>query len=122
MGKIQGADDWVLLAVVHAGRGGPLPGADTESLAIMSYLVALEPAGSTDRAEWFDFARALCTNLPQLQRDGDPKWREVRLGSQPDVGWPYSQQAAQALHACANTSSPAPPGPSAAAANSSSTP
>jgi len=46
-------------------------------------------------------AQTLCAQLPALQRDGHPKWREVQADLQLEVGWPYAAEAERALRGCA---------------------
>ena len=47
------------------------------------------------------FARSLCKNLPILQTEGHPKWRDVEL-TLPDLGagWEYYAPVAKVLRSC----------------------
>lgn len=90
-----------LPASVRAG------GADTPSLAVMSFLVAADSRGDTAADERIaGFARSLCDSLPQLRRDGHPKWRDVQPALKVDVGWPYAASAEAAWRACAGDFQP----------------
>ena len=85
---------------VHATAEFPWRGPDMETLAVMSFLVALDPPSHAEDSLLRGVAQALCANLPALRLNGDPKWRQVQLGSQPEAGWPYSRPAQAAFRAC----------------------
>jgi TRAP-type uncharacterized transport system substrate-binding protein len=69
-----------------------------ETLGVVTFLVA--SAGETGSAK---LAQALCGHLPELRRDGHPKWREVRPGMQLPTGLPSALDAAQARRACVSS-------------------
>jgi uncharacterized protein len=87
-------------AVVRAASYRAWLDEDTRTLAVRSFLVTSD---YTDKAS-FDrirvFAGSLCRNLPVLQRDGHPKWREVRPDLGLEVGLPYSAPAFAAFYSC----------------------
>lgn len=62
-------------------------GAAATTPAVMSYLVASggDAAGADRLAA---MAQALCRELPRLQKQGHPAWRDVRPTAQLDTGWP----------------------------------
>lgn len=69
----------------------------THTLGMVSFLVVADAAPpGLDR-----LARALCARLPALQRDGHPKWREVRPALQLPVGLPAAAEAQAGLRDCA---------------------
>lgn len=80
---------------------GPWRGQTVETLAVMSYLVALDPPDHSEDLQLTAIAQALCADLPALRLQGDERWRQVALGSHPDVGWPYSTRAQEAFRDCA---------------------
>lgn len=77
---------------------------DTEALATMAFLVTTARVDEAEAAFVGRLARVLCTRLPQLQRTGDPQWREVAPALRLPVGWPYSASATRAFKACADPS------------------
>lgn len=83
--------------------------AATPTLSVMSYLVtgATRPlhagmTGATDTpGELARMVELLCRHLPVLQRDGHPKWRELRAaGEQEEARWPYAAEAQRLLQGC----------------------
>jgi TRAP-type uncharacterized transport system substrate-binding protein len=71
------------------------------TVGAMAFLVS---DGQRDDAESQTLVRlvdALCRVLPQLRREGDPKWREVRAGQQLDTGWPVLPATDAAWRRCA---------------------
>lgn len=57
--------------------------------AVMSYLVA-SGDGDVGAEQLTAMAQALCRELPQLQRQGHPAWRDLRPRAQTDTGWPVA--------------------------------
>ncbi|HEU4459341.1 MAG TPA: TAXI family TRAP transporter solute-binding subunit, partial [Methylibium sp.] len=98
----------MLTAQLDAGADAGPDAPTTPTLAVMSFLVAgggRAEAGAAGAAPSVDVGRvaaALCRQLPTLQRDGHPKWREVRPDLQLDAGWPYAAEAQGALRNCAS--------------------
>lgn len=72
----------------------------TSTLGAMAFLVADGPVDPAAAQALGALAAALCRELPALQRDGHPKWRELRPGVTFDAGLPYLPQAAEAIRAC----------------------
>jgi TRAP-type uncharacterized transport system substrate-binding protein len=75
-------------------------GAAATTPAVMSYLVASgdDDAGADRLAT---MARALCRELPQLQKQGHPAWRDVRPTAQLDTGWPVVHAFRSIVSRCA---------------------
>jgi hypothetical protein len=67
------------------------------TLSVMSFLVA--PAAADAQAV-AAAARALCAALPDLKRDGHPKWRELQPGLELPTAWPQAPAAAEAMRTC----------------------
>jgi hypothetical protein len=67
------------------------------TLSVMSFLVA--PAAADTQAVGAA-AGALCAALPDLKRDGHPKWRELQPGLELPSAWPQAPAAAEAMRAC----------------------
>jgi len=74
---------------------------DVPTFAMGVYLVTFDYQVPETRTALTRFARSLCENLPVLQREGHPKWREVDL-STPVLsrGWKYYEPTEKELHAC----------------------
>lgn len=74
-------------------------GAAATTPAVMSYLVASggDVAGADRLAA---MAQALCRELPQLQKQGHPAWRDVRPTAQLDTGWPVVHAFRATLSRC----------------------
>ena len=67
--------------------------------AVMSYLVASgDAAADADRLD--AMAQALCRELPQLQKQGHPAWRDLRPRAQLDTGWPVLQTFRSTVSRC----------------------
>ena len=80
--------------------------ADVPTLASMAFLVttaAPDPARADTLAR---LAEALCRSLPALQRDGDPKWRQVRPGTPLPIPVPYALAESAAWDGCTPASAP----------------
>jgi hypothetical protein len=67
------------------------------TLSVMSFLVA--PAAA-DAPGVGAAARALCDALPDLKRDGHPKWRELQPGLELPTAWPQATAAAAVMRSC----------------------
>lgn len=89
-----------LPATVRATAYRPWLAQDTPTLAVMSFLVTSDTADRAEAEHLGTFVRTLCANLPALQRDGHPKWREVQPGLQLPAGWPYAAPAEEAFRSC----------------------
>jgi uncharacterized protein len=89
-----------LPVTVHAASYRAWLSEDTPTLGVMAFLVTsdLHDAGTAERLG--AFAQSLCRNLPALQRNGHPKWREVSPGVQLEAGWPYSAAAEAGFRSC----------------------
>jgi hypothetical protein len=57
-------------------------GTTVTSLASMNFLVATRPANARETERLGMLTTSLCRHLGKLQREGDPKWREVQAGLQ----------------------------------------
>jgi hypothetical protein len=80
-------------------QAGAAKGKVTTTPAVMSYLVA-SGAADADADRLRAMARALCTELPRLRRQGHPKWRELKPTAQLDTGWPVVWPFQSALSRC----------------------
>lgn len=95
-------------------RSASINGLSTQAVAVptvgaMAFLVS---DGQRDEAQEQTLVRlvdSLCRVLPQLRRDGDPKWRELRPGQQLDTGWPVLRATESAWGRCAATASASAP-------------
>jgi len=67
--------------------------------AVMSYLVA-SGDGDVGAEQLTTMAQALCRELPQLQRQGHPAWRDLRPRAQTDTGWPVAGAFRSTLSRC----------------------
>ena len=92
------------LATIHARSYPTWLAADVPTLSVMSFLFTTERHDETMAPELAAFAHALCTNLPRLQAEGHPKWREVALGERFGLHWPFARSTARAFSGCANAS------------------
>jgi hypothetical protein len=79
---------------------GWLDAAGAPTLAVMAFLAAPQLGDGVAAGPLKDVVRALCVQLPVLQRSGHPKWREVQPGLQLNVGWPAAGAAAEAWRHC----------------------
>ncbi|MEP7100531.1 MAG: TAXI family TRAP transporter solute-binding subunit [Burkholderiales bacterium] len=75
-------------------------GAATPTLAAMSFLVTTGTPDADAAKALAQLSASLCRHLPELQRDGDAKWRELRAGLQLGTGWPQAGVAGAAWRAC----------------------
>lgn len=96
----QRAVESYLPAVVRAAHHRAWLAEDTPTLAAMTFLVQFNHADQSTTERLSAFTQSLCRNLPQLRRDGHPKWREVQADLQLEVGWEYSATAQSALRSC----------------------
>ena len=83
-----------------AAYPGWLDAAGVPTLAVMAFLVAPQLGDGAAAGRMENVVRALCVQLPALQRSGHPKWREVQPGLQLNVGWPVAGFAADAWRRC----------------------
>ncbi len=79
------------------------------TLASMTFLVANAAPDAGQSAALVHLAQSICRVLPALQRDADPKWREVQPGLQLDTGWPADRLTAAAWRACSGAAPPSTP-------------
>ena len=70
-----------LPATLARPGGSPVP-----TLASLSFLVATGAGGASLTARLSQLTDSLCLQLPRLQRNGDPAWRQVQAGLQPPIG------------------------------------
>lgn len=96
----QRAVESYLPAVVRAAHHRAWLAEDTPTLAAMTFLVQFNHADQSTSERLSAFTQSLCRSLPQLRRDGHPKWREVQADLQLEVGWAYSATAQSALRSC----------------------
>lgn len=68
--------------------------------AVMSYLVASGDADANADERLAALAQALCRELPQLQKQGHPAWRDLRPRAQLDTGWPVAQSFRLTVSRC----------------------
>jgi len=97
-----------LPATLHASAGSELPRSDLPTIGVMSFLVTYGPHDDASDRQLEPVARALCTQLPALRRQGHPKWREVQLGLHLDTGWTDWPPTARASAHCDNRLAPEP--------------
>jgi uncharacterized protein len=82
---------------------------DLPGLATTVYLVTYGPRRDEDDARLARFAKAWCRQLPRMQNEGLPLWREVELAPgalKPE--WHYARTAAAELAACSGSATPVP--------------
>lgn len=74
---------------------------DVTTLSIKALLVTYNYEKEATRKSLSNFAEAMCANFGNLQAQGHPKWKEVRL-ELPTLGkgWKYFQPMEQALRSC----------------------
>jgi len=74
---------------------------DIPGAAVKAFLVTYDYTLGTSVDKLGKFARSLCENLPRLQAEGHPKWREVQMAL-PDLprGWLYYPPMQRELKAC----------------------
>lgn len=75
----------------------------TPTLASLQFLIVRGTPDDAQSAAITAMTRTLCQRLPALQRDGDPKWRDVRPGLQLPTPWPEAPAAAVAWRDCASS-------------------
>jgi hypothetical protein len=78
--------------------------ADVPGLAVKALLVTYDYSYKQTTDHMTGFARAFCKNLPILQTEGHPKWRDVEL-TLPDLGagWAYYAPVERVLRSCPTT-------------------
>lgn len=76
---------------------------DVPGLSIKALLVTYDYSYKPTIEHLSGFARSLCKNLPILQTEGHPKWRDVEL-TMPDLGagWAYYAPVERVLRTCSN--------------------
>lgn len=97
-------------AAVRASSYPNLLDEDLPALAATVYLVAYGPRRDPDEARLTRLAQAWCKELPRLQGEGQPLWREVGLAPvelKPE--WHYARTAARELAACSGAAAPLHP-------------
>lgn len=74
---------------------------DVQGLSVKALLVTYDYAYKPTTEHMAGFARSLCRNLPILQTEGHPKWRDVEW-TLPDLGagWEYYAPIARILREC----------------------
>jgi TRAP transporter TAXI family solute receptor len=78
-------------------------GADVPTLSVQAYLVTYDYGLRATVGDLTRFADALCANFDQLQAQGHPKWKQVRLELPPlGPGWRYFAPMEKRLRACAS--------------------
>ena len=74
---------------------------DLPALSVTTLLVTYNYSQEFNKARLARFAGALCEQLPLLQKDGHPVWRQVTLKLPPlGAGWSYYPPTEQALRSC----------------------
>jgi hypothetical protein len=96
-----------LPTLVRAANYGAWLREDTPTLATMAFLVSTGEANPEAASRLEMLAHSLCRTLPDLRRNGHPKWREVQPGFEVDAGWPYSSFAKTAFQSCQKPQNPA---------------
>jgi TRAP-type uncharacterized transport system substrate-binding protein len=82
---------------------------DMPALAATIYLVSYGPRRDEDDARLSRFARAWCKQLPRMQSEGSPQWREVELApAELKPEWHYARTAIQETTRCSGTATPLP--------------
>jgi len=86
---------------VHAASYPNLLDEDLPALATTVYLVTYGPRRAEDDARLARLARAWCKQLPRMQAEGNPLWREAALApAELKPEWHYATTAADELAAC----------------------
>jgi len=82
---------------------------DVPGLSIKALLVTYDYSYKPTVEHLSGFAKSLCKNLPILQTEGHPKWRDVEL-TMPDLGagWAYYAPVERILRSCAAGNSKPP--------------
>lgn len=74
---------------------------DVPTLSVQAYLVTYDYGLRSTVNDLTRFADALCTNFDQLQAQGHPKWKQVKLDLPPlGPGWRYFPPMEKRLRAC----------------------
>ncbi len=96
-------------AAVRAASYPNLLGEDMPALAATIYLVTYGPRRDEDDARLARFARAWCKQLPRMQAEGHPLWREVELApAELKPEWHYARTAVQETARCSGSATPLP--------------
>ncbi len=76
--------------------------ADLPSLSVKTFLATYDYDLKTTKDSLVRLAKSLCTNLPVLQKEGHPKWRQVtlQLPERLPEGWRYYPPTKQELDRC----------------------
>jgi uncharacterized protein len=76
---------------------------DMPAFSVRTYLVTRDAERQLTQTSLVQFAKALCANLPLLQAQGHPKWRQVSLQLPPlGRGWRYLPVTEYELRQCAS--------------------
>ncbi|MGJ7489791.1 TAXI family TRAP transporter solute-binding subunit [Variovorax sp. ZT4R33] len=76
--------------------------ADVPTLSVQAYLVTYDYGLRSTVGDLVRFADSLCASFDQLQSQGHPKWKQVRLELPPlGRGWRYFAPMEKRLRACA---------------------
>jgi uncharacterized protein len=95
-------------ATVRAANYPNLLSEDTLGIAVKAFLVTYNYSRPETIRYLTKFADALCSNFPQLQSEGHPKWNEVELALPVlGKGWSYYAPMEKRLRACAKAGSSA---------------
>ena len=86
----------------------PVLSGDGAALASIAFLVTAQTTRPADAEALTRLAESLCRSLPALQRDGDPKWREVSAGLELPTGFPPARATQAAWSACPRVAGFAP--------------
>jgi uncharacterized protein len=82
---------------------------DMPALAATVYLVTYGPRRDEDDARLARFAKAWCKQLPRMQSEGSPQWREVELApAELKPEWHYARTAVQETTRCSGIETPMP--------------
>lgn len=82
---------------------------DLPALAATIYLVTYGPRRDEDDARLARLAKAWCKQLPRMQAEGHPLWREVELApAELKPEWHYAKTALQETARCSGTATPPP--------------
>jgi len=74
---------------------------DVPSLAVKAFLITYNYDQAHTQQYLSNFAKSLCQNFSQLQSEGHPKWKEVKL-ELPEVGrgWTYYAPTTKQIQSC----------------------
>jgi TRAP transporter TAXI family solute receptor len=88
-------------AAIRASNYSSWLTADVPTLTVKAYLVTYEYGRQSTVGTFGRFADSLCANFDQLQANGHPKWKQVRLELPTlDQGWRYFAPVERRLRAC----------------------